>query len=30
MLRSGAVLIDTEVVMGDPNLGYTGQADKFW
>ncbi len=30
MIRNGAVLIDTEVVMGDPNLGYTGQADKIW
>jgi hypothetical protein len=29
MLRSGAVLIDTEVVMGDPNLGYI-REDKFW
>lgn len=30
MIRNGAVLIDTEVVMGDPDLGYTGQADKIW
>lgn len=30
MIKNGAVLIDTEVVMGDPTLGYTGQADKFW
>ena len=30
MIKNGAVLIDTEVVMGDPNLGYTGQADKIW
>lgn len=30
MIRNGAVLIDTEVVMGDPELGYTGQADKIW
>jgi len=30
MIRNGAVIIDTEVVMGDPELGYTGQADKIW
>lgn len=30
MISNGAVLIDTEVVMGDPELGYTGQADKIW
>lgn len=30
MIKNGAVLIDTEVVMGDPELGYTGQADKIW
>ncbi len=30
MIRRGAILLDTEVVMGDPTLGYTGQADKFW
>jgi len=30
MIKNGAVLIDTEVVMGDPDLGYTGQADKIW
>ncbi len=30
MIDNGGVLIDTEVVMGDPILGYTGQADKFW
>jgi hypothetical protein len=30
MIKNGAVLIDTEVVMGDPQLGYTGQADKIW
>lgn len=26
----GAVLLDTEVVLGDPNLQYTGQPDKVW
>ena len=30
MISNGAVLIDTELVMGDPELGYTGQADKIW
>lgn len=30
MIRRGAILLDTEVVMGDPSFGYTGQADKFW
>ena len=24
------VLIDTEMVLGDPELGYTGQPDKIW
>ena len=26
----GAVLLDTEIVLGDPNLQYTGQPDKVW
>jgi hypothetical protein len=26
----GAVLLDTEIVLGDPELGYVGQPDKFW
>lgn len=30
MIKRGAILLDTEVVMGDPVYGYTGQADKFW
>lgn len=30
MIKNGAVLIDSEVVMGDPELGFTGQADKVW
>jgi len=25
-----AVLLDTETVLGDPELGYTGQPDKLW
>jgi len=25
-----AVLLDTEMVLGHPNLGYTGQPDKVW
>ena len=25
-----AVLLDTEIVLGDPYLGYTGQPDKVW
>lgn len=25
-----AVLIDTEMIMGDPELGYVGQSDKTW
>jgi hypothetical protein len=24
------VLLDTEIVLGDPELGYTGQPDKVW
>jgi hypothetical protein len=30
MKERGAVLLDTETVLGHPELGYTGQPDKFW
>jgi hypothetical protein len=30
MKERGAVLIDTEVVLGSADLGYVGQADKIW
>jgi hypothetical protein len=30
MEERGAVLLDTEMVLGDPELGYTGQSDKVW
>ncbi len=30
MHERGAVLLDTEIVVGDPELGYTGQPDKAW
>lgn len=30
MKERGAVLLDTEMVLGDPELGYTGQPDKIW
>ena len=30
MEQRGAVLIDTEMVLGDPELGYTGAPDKIW
>jgi len=30
MLERDAVLVDTEIVMGDPIDGYTGQPDKIW
>lgn len=30
MEQRGAVLLDTETVLGDPELGYTGQPDKLW
>lgn len=26
----GVTLLDTEIVLGDPELGYTGQPDKVW
>lgn len=30
MKERGAVLLDTETVLGHPDLGYTGQPDKLW
>ncbi len=30
MEKRGAILLDTEMVLGDPTLGYTGQPDKIW
>lgn len=30
MHERGAVLLDTEMVLGDPELGYVGQPDKIW
>lgn len=30
MEQRGAVLLDTEMVLGDPELGYVGQPDKVW
>jgi hypothetical protein len=30
MLERGGVLLDTEIVLGDPEEGYTGQPDKIW
>lgn len=30
MEQRGAVLLDTETVLGHPELGYTGQPDKLW
>jgi len=30
MEQRGAVLLDTEMVLGHPELGYTGQPDKIW
>lgn len=30
MEQRGAVLLDTEMVLGDPELGYVGQPDKSW
>ena len=30
MIERGAVLLDTEIVLRDPELGYTGQPDKVW
>jgi len=28
--QRGCVLLDTEIVLGHPDLGYTGQPDKVW
>ena len=30
MEERGAVLLDTEIILGSPSLGYTGQPDKGW
>lgn len=30
MESRGAILLDTEMVLGDPELGYVGQPDKVW
>ena len=30
MHRRGAILLDTEIVLGSAELGYTGQPDKVW
>jgi hypothetical protein len=30
MLERGGVLLDTEMVLGNPEEGYTGQPDKVW
>lgn len=30
MEQRGAVLLDTEIVLGDPELSYVGQPDKVW
>lgn len=30
MEERGAVLLDTEIILGDPELGYVGQPDKVW
>jgi len=30
MIERGAELLDTEIVLGNPDLGYTGQPDKVW
>lgn len=30
MKDRGAILLDTETVLGHPDLGYTGQPDKLW
>lgn len=30
MVERGAVLLDTEIVLGDPELSYNGQPDKVW
>lgn len=30
MKERGAILLDTEIVLGDPDLSYVGQPDKVW
>jgi hypothetical protein len=30
MIERGAILLDTEIVLGDNELNYTGQPDKVW
>jgi hypothetical protein len=30
MIERGSVLLDTEIVLGHPEFGYTGQPDKIW
>ena len=30
MHERGAVLLDTEIILGDPELGYVGQPDNVW
>ena len=30
MKERGAILLDTEIILGDPNLLYVGQPDKVW
>lgn len=30
MKERGAVLVDTELILGDPELGYVGTPDKIW
>jgi hypothetical protein len=30
MEERGSILLDTEMILGDPELGYTGQPDKVW
>jgi hypothetical protein len=30
MEQRGAILLDTEMILGDNNLGYTGQPDTMW
>ena len=30
MEERGAILLDTEMILGDPELGYVGQPDKVW
>lgn len=30
MIKRGCILLDTEMVLGSPEMGYTGQPDKIW